>query len=437
MSSGHTPTASGPTGLLDGFFQRRTNGFYQQLVTKMKRMGRNAACSATFGYDFVRKQLWEGNEGFRYPGGASSDACLTFVGEVQHPSHGTQLDASGTHTFVTRSGAFSPLTDTAKVKDRIVLGSPTHATKPLNILFNNQIALLNDIRIPDEEFERKNNLNYMVFEWTKSLDPRADEPCDDLIQISLGNKYVFPADAHKATATAGPPKKRVKRQEVPDGGNESDEDGPPPPPPEPASSASSSHDDVIRVGALYDPATLPDYSGPPCFQLEKKMLLQHDVRDINSRLIHPKDYWTALRPGTLVLVKATLHVYLVKGTGGGRHRKIYQINAVSTKVLGESPHPPLPLPVHSPPTTTTDSNIDGGVDDGFESFSMSTAPLRDVSPWEAAQLTNAAAGPSGPPPSDGSAGPKTDVKGKGKATPKSGKGKNNKRPRDDMEVEDD
>ncbi|TEB16188.1 hypothetical protein FA13DRAFT_1650839 [Coprinellus micaceus] len=306
----------GPVGLLDGFFQRRKNGFYDQIVTNMKRMGRGAACGATFGLDFVRKVLWEGNEGFRYPSGGSADACLTFVGEVQHPSHGTQLDASGTHTFVTRSGAFNPLTDSAKVKDRIVIGSPTHASKTLNILFNNQIALLNDIRVPDEEFEKKNNLNYMVFEWTKSLDPQADEPCDDLIQISLGNKYVV----------------------VPDD-EDDDNDEPPPLPQNAASGPSTSSNGMItfscfrallisiadseaRVGALYEPRTLPDYTGHPCFQLERKKLLQHDVRDLNNKLIHPKDYWAALRPGTLLLIKATLHVYLVKGTGGGRHRKV-------------------------------------------------------------------------------------------------------------------
>ncbi|TEB31086.1 hypothetical protein FA13DRAFT_1709933 [Coprinellus micaceus] len=55
MASHATSSGDGgdPVSLLDGFFQRRKNGFYDQIVTNMKRMGRSAACGATFGLDFV------------------------------------------------------------------------------------------------------------------------------------------------------------------------------------------------------------------------------------------------------------------------------------------------------------------------------------------------------------------------------------------------
>ncbi|TEB31085.1 hypothetical protein FA13DRAFT_1709932 [Coprinellus micaceus] len=234
------------------------------------------------------------------------------------------------------------------------------------------------------------------------------------------------------------PRKRVRCQAVPDvNGKDNDNDEPPPPPQNAGSGPStSSSDSEARVGALYEPRTLPDYTGHPCFQLERKKLLQHDVRDLNNKLIHPKDYWSALRPGTLLLIKATLHVSLVKGTSGGRHRKIYQINVVSTKVLAESPLPALPLPVHAGPTTTADSNIEGAADDGFDSFAVPTGVARAVSPWEAAHSSTTVAGPA-EPKEEPTPDQKPDVKGKGKAVSKTDKRKYNKRGRDldDMEVE--
>jgi hypothetical protein len=40
-------------------------------------------------------------------------------------------------------------------------------------------------------------------------------------------------------------------------------------------------------------------------------LVQRDVRDIQGRLVHPKNYHDVLRPGSLLLINATLHCFIM------------------------------------------------------------------------------------------------------------------------------
>lgn len=48
---------------------------------------------------------------------------------------------------------FVPITDTSRVKDRIVIGCPTYASRRLVAMFTNQIAAENEIREHDEAEE--------------------------------------------------------------------------------------------------------------------------------------------------------------------------------------------------------------------------------------------------------------------------------------------
>lgn len=55
---------------------------------------------------------------------------------------------------------------------------------------------------------------------------------------------------------------------------------------------------------------LPDYGGP-FFQHQKNKLVQLDIRDIDNELIAPWNMYDKLRPGTVVLVVATLVVWVM------------------------------------------------------------------------------------------------------------------------------
>ena len=59
---------------------------------------------------------------------------------------------------------------------------------------------------------------------------------------------------------------------------------------------------------LYQPQLLPDYD-PSIFGLGRALLAQQNIHDTADRLVAPWDLQSALRPGTLVVVEATLIVY--------------------------------------------------------------------------------------------------------------------------------
>lgn len=197
----------------------------------------------------------------------------------------------------------------------------------------------------------------------------------------------------------------------------------------------------VRLGATYEPSTLPDFSGLPCFNLDQKKLIQADVRDRHGDLIHPKDYLTKLRPGTLVIIRATLHRFDMPVAPGYRRPRrvsytrtliplpthsdlmqIYQINAMSTKVVDDSAEPvPTITPIEPPagvgevPSSKPPGPSDDEIDP-FKDFSFDT-----------------------PGPSDSAVNPTqpgTDLKGKGKEkAPANNKGRKRARAETPMDVE--
>lgn len=52
------------------------------------------------------------------------------------------------------------------------------------------------------------------------------------------------------------------------------------------------------------------------FDLQKNKLVQLDIRDIDNKLIAPWDLYNKLRPGTVVLVVATLVTWIMHETEG-------------------------------------------------------------------------------------------------------------------------
>jgi hypothetical protein len=109
---------------------------------------------------------------------------------------------------------------------------------------------------------------------------------------------------------------------------------------------------------------LPDFGGD-FFQLQSWKLRQLNIRRIDGTLIAPWQTYDELRPGTLVLIYATLHVYFFTERNSNIvsrkvrfipslpqifsncHQQVYQINGHDIKVLATSN---LPAEEHHRPT---------------------------------------------------------------------------------------
>ncbi|KAG2003490.1 hypothetical protein CC2G_004091 [Coprinopsis cinerea AmutBmut pab1-1] len=325
------------------FWGRRVDGVYDRMCTAIEGLGKSFAGAAVFLADFVRsRSSWSRNQSYNSRTGG--ERTFNFIGQITHAGLGTALGAAGSFNFDSAGPDGIPpvIDDGTRIKWRIVLASPTHATTRLEAHFNNQIAMLHDVRAYDEEEEANSKSDPMVYEWTKTSQPDVDIP-DDLIIVNMGPVYSVPAARAASKSTAVRPKKRLRRVDVDNPVAEPASSNEPESPttstiPPPAS-ATSPNGDEIRVGALYDPSLLPDYGGPR-FALTAARLNQPDVRDVAGDIVPPWLFWDKLRPGTVVLINATLHCYVMPAASSGRNsrrdRKFYQINAKSVKVIAES-----------------------------------------------------------------------------------------------------
>jgi hypothetical protein len=76
--------------------------------------------------------------------------------------------------------------------------------------------------------------------------------------------------------------------------------------------ATSSDTAAFSTNDFYDPSILQDYGGE-VFRRENASLRQLDFRDVDNELIHPNDWYSVLRRGTLVMARGTLHAYNWEG----------------------------------------------------------------------------------------------------------------------------
>lgn len=95
----------------------------------------------------------------------------------------------------------------------------------------------------------------------------------------------------------------------------------------------------IKLGAFYNPRLLPDYGGP-FFAHVKSKLIQLDVRDGtptgNNALIPPWKFYDWLKPGTLVMVQASLHIFLMTDTdfkAGNARPKKRKVHSVRVRLI--------------------------------------------------------------------------------------------------------
>lgn len=89
---------------------------------------------------------------------------------------------------------------------------------------------------------------------------------------------------------------------------------------------STSNTVEYKVGQLHELSGLSDYGGP-LFRNEECKLVQHEVLDMDHRVIPPWDQYAALRTGTLVMATVTLHCFTMKirdlhGGETGKQRKV-------------------------------------------------------------------------------------------------------------------
>ncbi|KAK6996434.1 hypothetical protein R3P38DRAFT_2799750 [Favolaschia claudopus] len=370
------------------FEERLTSGLYDELVESLQAMGNSALGNVDCPNDFTRHQpQYSNNIEFR-----TSDGGLDFrtaiVGEVAGSLQGTVLRAIGNYYSSEPAMQFQPINDSKKsVKDVLALVTPTLACNRLANFFQNQTVPLRDAIEHELALESRAvpYQEYILRPWMRSI--QEDSGQDDIIMVHMLPKYGVPASAGTATAS---PARRGKRKldDVVQPSTNS---------PAVAANSGSSESSVckpdasqIRLGAYYDPRLLCDYGGD-YFRQVKAMLVQLDVRDATARgpadsedpLVPPWDFYDRLRPGTLVLVDASLHIFVMndtdsKGAIRPKKRKIYQINAHSIKILAKSDFPIEERKVLIPRGFDgSSSTVSAPPPAAFASFSLKTPSKND------------------------------------------------------------
>ncbi|KAJ7829347.1 hypothetical protein B0H13DRAFT_2372630 [Mycena leptocephala] len=371
-----TPIAPEPFSWWDYYLQspvyeeRAICGMYDELADTLTEMGRKALGNLDCPEDFNRYQATPtSNVEFKDSDGYELRTMI--VGEIAGSAHGTVLRAIGNYYI---AADFKPIDDTNRgVKDILALVMPTHSTTRLSNFWANQTVPLRSAIDVEIGMESDAGEEYLIRPWMRSVDNSNE---DDVILLLL---FIFkpdPASAGAPQAAPATPVRRAKRK--------LDDDTPLSSslsaisPQVAADRIADAKKDVrtpnasdIKLGAYYDPRLLSDYGArcPGWHSLWK------------GALIPPYNFYERLKPGTLVLVQASLH----------KKRKIYQINAHSIKVLADSDAPVEPRPIQFPrnwegsaaPTAATTE---------FTNFSLKSSPVKATSVASTSKASGSSAG---------------------------------------------
>ncbi|KAJ7643206.1 hypothetical protein B0H17DRAFT_959854 [Mycena rosella] len=291
------------------FAQRAETGLYDEIADQIAQMNTEALANIDYPDHFTRViEEWSHNH--KYMDKEGNELRVAIVGEVVGPAHGTILRAHGNY-FSRYGDDFKPIDDKSKIKDTLALCAPTCATTKMSNTFLNQLNTLGQVTDADTDKDiRKGNVCHSIF-------PREGVQNHDIIVTHMLPKYGVP-----------PKPKRMAKRKL----DEVDEEAA-----APVALVLPSGDN-IKFGAHYEPTLLEDYGGL-YFNHVKAKLVQLDVRDTQNDLIGPWKFYDALKPGTLVLVLASLHCFVMSDEKSKRERKVYQINAHSVCVLAESDQP--------------------------------------------------------------------------------------------------
>ncbi|KAF8167649.1 hypothetical protein B0H34DRAFT_854551 [Crassisporium funariophilum] len=311
------------------------------------------------------------------------ELSLVFFGELCPSSLGTQLSAKGNH-YVGKPS--KPITDDSTVKDVLNLRRLTNGSEVLDSAFDNQLASLAEILEMDDSVRalHPDTANCHITEFLAPSDPHSEQNDRSLIKVTLSQKYRVPRDDIAKLSKLEHKRKNLLSSTTADGtGKATDADMQ-------KDTEMQSDAKEIRfahaiqpVDGLYPLDRLPDHRGT-LFQQKKAQLVQLDIRDTDDNLIPPWDIYSKLRPGTIVLVEATLvvwHIPKSKRDKGDKDKKVYQIQGHRLRILADSDEAVnmqsehnLPLP--PPQVTHSDTSPQKKASTSFTSFASPSKKAR-------------------------------------------------------------
>ncbi|EIW81889.1 hypothetical protein CONPUDRAFT_152789 [Coniophora puteana RWD-64-598 SS2] len=355
----NAPAAEGEPSIVDVYVARLHSGLYDDIAKQLGSLPHGLALSeATLGKNVVKEPGPNGSTVYRRPDGAECE--LVLVGELQSAAQGTKFSARGNH-YISSIANPKPIVDTSVVKSILVLGKPRHCIGRMAVVYNNQLASLQEVVDSDfGQLEEKASQNITIKEPYTSSDGDPETP-PDLIIVHTGKMYVAP----KASSTPSKRRKITKQdlstneksiiESTSTAGTTTAASTSSAPATGATSPASSSVPPVPEIKTFYDPRVLPDYGGS-LFQHQAARLRQLDIRNVENNPIHPSAWYSELREGTLVLVSATAHCY--NYSDGGKERRIYQLEAQTIRVIDRSDEPIEPRSrwgsTDNTPSTSTD-----------------------------------------------------------------------------------
>ncbi|KAF8122151.1 hypothetical protein EV363DRAFT_1183485 [Boletus edulis] len=335
-----------------------TVSLYDSVYDSLLSMpGRLVLARSNYGTDFTRHIVANNMWDYRSLHGSEKFETI-LVGKVRPAICGTRFSAKGNHYI---GSLFNPnyIYDKTRVKSLFVLGKPCDVPEHFGDLWDNQIATLCEIIEQDKvELEGK---KIQIKEWTTCAGSD-DTGFPDYIAVVTEPMYTTVAAKRPVKASGIPFKKKAlgERAVTEKASTSSTQDMTRKDGTEHAMFHDFDIDDMDMQGTsvsedgklvanetdnankrpmlvttndVYHPSILPDYGGD-LFKHMGAKLRQLDFRDVDDNLIHPEEWYSELRQGTLVMVRASLQVF------NWDNRHVYQLNAHTIRVLRRSQSEP-------------------------------------------------------------------------------------------------
>ncbi|KAG1727369.1 uncharacterized protein EDB91DRAFT_1208287 [Suillus paluster] len=306
-------------------------GLYDNIVRQLIALPKGMSLGeATYKDDFVRdSNVQTGNFAYKCKDNRSEYETV-LVGEILPCPCGTKLSAIGNH-YIGTADTPNVIDDKTRVKGVLTLGQPTQATEMMYVMFSNQIATLDDIIQSNIEELKRKNKDINIKEWTAHVGTD-QSGLPEYIIVNTEHRHVLltiskvPRAAQQAMQG-----KRARVQKKVLTKNDESAEG--------KTAGGTSSNDVepkgnpseaaITTNTFHEPTILPDYGGD-LFQHVNAKLRQLDIRNVDNDLIAPQEWYSSLKRGTLVMIRATLHTF------NWKECRVYQLNAHTIRVMDPS-----------------------------------------------------------------------------------------------------